>query len=445
MISNIFNNKKNIYLSLVLFFIILIFSIWSKPNLIPNLSSDSGGYIRLAKDFHSDISEIRPFFFPLFIRMCIELNEVNWESIFSIIQIIFHASLTSYLFWVFQKFQIKRGVAFLLTLCIGLNPNLIYYTTYVLADYLFAVITTISWIYTIKYNEQFYTKEKKIINLVIIGVFSGLAIVTKPIALLLIFPIIFSILCIHGVNIRIMKQMVLLMILNFSFHFLWDGYKTKYNPQLKFELLDSIEVGINLTALRAGLVDVGVGTPLYNYIEEKNMLNTAREFKIKTSYTMDNHPKFWEFKQALSWEIKNDKAFALQILNREPWKIFIASISNWHSFFTKRCFYPGIDSFPGMPDSIRNIYVVGYAILYRPFLLILLIISFCILWRKKLYNLFYSTGSLLFYSSLTVTMLSAHGGEFVRYRVWVEYIMWFFCLIPIGYLVQFLLEKLNIE
>ena len=103
--------------------------------------------------------------------------------------------------------------------------------------------------------------------------------------------------------------------------------------------------------------------------------------KIKLSYTMDEDPNYLRLYKALKddWDTKNDKDFAKQILAHAPGKLFIYSISNWHSFFTKRCFGPGDGSFPYMPEIIRYFYTVGYALLYRPLLAIMLVVSFIIL------------------------------------------------------------------
>ena len=136
----------------------------------------------------------------------------------------------------------------------------------------------------------------------------------------------------------------------------------------------------------------------------------------------------------------------MQILKKEPFKLLLASFSNWHSFFTKRLFFPQPHkAFPYLPDQFRNTYVFAYSVLYRPFMIILIIISVFTLYRKKLLNFLFSTVPILLYASLAVAMLSAHGGEFIRYRVWVEYLILFFCLIPIGFFVEFLIKHLDFK
>ena len=110
---------KNIYsLSVLIFTIVFLFSWWSHPSLIPKTSPDSWGYINLAKDINHEISEIRPFFFPLFIKLCMSISEIYWKQIFSIIQILFHALICTSIFHLFIRFKFKKIVSFLMTLII---------------------------------------------------------------------------------------------------------------------------------------------------------------------------------------------------------------------------------------------------------------------------------------------------------------------------------------
>jgi len=438
-------SKTKYILSFLLFLMTFSFSFWSNSELKPQISDDSGGYIRLAKDFTDEVAEIRPFFYPLFLKICMNINSENWMATYCLLQLLFHSFMIVALFFLFQIFKLKNTSSFILSLVIGLNPNLIYYSTYLYADHFFAILTTISWIFTIRFLKQRYSGDQKILNLILIGIFSGLAIVTKPISLLMIFPIVFSILSIYGINKKIIKVTILLVIINFSGHFLWGSYKTKNNPDLKFELMDFLEYSINMTAIRAGLVDAAIGTPFYIYLENNYLLETARSFKINYSYTMNSQPGFWEFKNSIPWDVRNDKAFAVKVIKNEPIKLFIASIGNWHSFFTKRCFFPGnqVDAFIGIPTPVLRFYKVSYSLFYRPFLLFFFIISSFFLWSRKEFVLLFPSFSYILYASLTVSILSAHGGEFIRYRVWIEYIMWFYCLFPFGYIIDLFTRKIR--
>ena len=431
-------------LSVLIFIIVFLFSLWSHPSFIPKTSPDSWGYINLAKDFNHKISEIRPFFFPLLIKFCMSLSEMYWEQIFLIIQISFHALICILLFHLYVRLKIEKIISFLLTLIIGFNPSLVYYTTYLLADHLLAVLTFLAWFFTIIFIQKYNNNEKINIHLILIGIFSGLAIVTKPQSILGIIPFILAFIFVSNKSTKLIKPIIILLIINFSFHQLWEQYKSYNSTGTSFELLDFIEFPINMTAIRGGLVDYGKGTDLYNLLEERELLETARNLKISLSYTMDDDPDYLQLYKSLKddWDIKNDKEFAKKILNHAPLELFIYSISNWHAFFTKRCFGPGEGSFPNMPKIIRYFYIVSYSLFYRPLLAILLLVSFAIFWNKRLLALLFSSGGILLYASLSIAILSVHGGEFPRYRVWIEYIMLFCALFPIGILLEYLSKSL---
>ena len=436
-------NYNGLILSVLIFLLVFFFSWWSKPSLIPSINlGDSPGYIGVAKDFSHPIVFIRPFFYPLIIRICMNISELNWGILLSIFQILLHSIICVIIFHFYLKYNFSKLSSFILTLFIGFNPSLIYWSIYLMPDFLLAVLTFLAWFFTIIFIQKYNKNEKINIYLILIGFFSGLAIVTKPISILGIVPFLFTYIIISKKSVYMLKAIILVLLINFSFHLTWERYKEYNNPNSTFEILDFIEHPINMTAIRGGLVDYGIGTPLYDRIKEKELLESARKFKIKLSYSMDGDTNYWKFNKSLSWEIKNDKEFAINILQKAPLKLFTYSISNWHAFFTKRCFGPGDGSFPFMPEIIRYFYTVGYALLYRPALAILLIFSLILFWRKRLFILLLSSSGILLYASLSIALLTPHGGEFPRYRVWIEYIMWFCALFPIGILMEFYSRKL---
>ena len=438
------NNYTKLIISVLILIIVLLFSWWSNPSLIPTINpGDSPGYIGVAKDFSDPIIFIRPFFYPLIIRICMNISELNWGILLSIVQILLHSSICVIIFHFYLKYNFSKLSSFILTLFIGFNSSLIYWSTYLMPDFLLAVLTFLAWFFTIIFIQKYNNNEKINIYLILIGIFSGLAIVTKPISILGIVPFLITYIIISKKSVNMLKAIILVLLINFSFHLTWERYKEYNNNNSAFEILNFIEYSINMTAIRGGLVDYGIGTPLYEKIKEKELLESARNFIIKLSYTMDEDTNYWKFNKALSWEIKNDKEFAINILQKAPLKLFTYSISNWHAFFTKRCFGPGDGSFPFMPEIIRYFYTVGYALLYRPALAILLLFSLILFWRKRLFILLLSSSGILLYASLSIALLTPHAGEFPRYRVWIEYIMWFCALFPIGMLVDNLIFRLK--
>ena len=435
-----FINKKffkefNIYV--ILFFIVLIFSIFSRPSLIPKMSPDSYGYWSVSQEFTCVISKIRPFFFPLIIRISQYVSNDIWQIVFSLFQITLHSIMVLFLFRNFKAYNLSSISSFLCSIIIGFNPSLLYYSTYVLADFTLAILTTFSWLFFLKLN---FHKKNFLKYAILTSAFSGLCIVTKPIALLLIIPIILTTFFLNGLSKKVIKISILMILVNFSFHFSWVQFKNSFIPNSEYAQSSILWGGLNMTAIRGGLINFGEGTNLFSVIEEEGMLEKAKNMKIKLSYTMDTQPDYKDIYGSLSKytgmekvKIMNDEEFAMKVIKKAPIPIFFYAISNWHSFFTKRSFNP---SFPKMPKFLKKLYDYVFAILYRPLLLLLLIASFFHMFLNKNIQLLSISLGIILYASLIVSFLTPHGGEFPRYRIWIEYIMWFCALMPLGFLMD---------
>ncbi len=427
---------------LLLFFIVLTFSIFSSPSLIPKMSPDSYGYWSVSQDFTSEISNIRPFFFPFLIRICNYISHDNWNILLSFIQITIHSIVVLFLFRNFKVYGLSTSSSFLCSIIIGFNPSLLYYSTYFLADFTLAVLTTFSWFFFLKLNFQ----DNHFLKYAIFtSLFSGLCIVTKPIALLMIIPIILAIFLLNGFSKKVIKIAFLMILVNFSFHISWVQFKESFIPKSEYTQSSILWGGINMTAIRGGLVKLGEGTKLFSVIEEEGMLEKAKNMKIRLSYTMDTQPDYDDVYGSLSKytgmekvKVMNDEDFAMKVIKKAPIPLFFYAISNWHSFFTKRSFNP---SFPKMPKFLKKLYDYIFAILYRPLLLLLLMASFFYMHLNKNIQLLYISFGIILYASLIVSFLTPHGGEFPRYRVWIEYIMWFCALLPVGALMDKFLFK----
>lgn len=437
-----FKNSVKIILPFFIFLFVFLFTFWSNPSLVPKLSPDSYGYWSLAENFsmQNEDSSIRPWLYPLFIRLCMKISPVNWQISISLLQIIFHSFITVLLFMLFKKNKLNNLTCFSFALIIGLNPNLQVYTTYVLADLILAVLTTLSWFYILKIND----KTEWNYNLIIFSsLFCALCIVTKLVGLLMIVPFLFSIYLVKGYSSSFLKISIFMVLINYSLFFCWKGYQYYQNPNPKVSKTSLITGAINWTAIKSGYVDYGVGSTLHDRLLDNGKIEKARSLKLNYSYTMDESPDFVDVFKSVRGDmvLVNDQEFAKKILQAMPIKIVFLSMAKWHSFFTKRCFFPDQMSFPGMPNIIRDLYTKFYSYLYRPFLLIFLIFSGGFLFINNYNNLLYTSFCLLLYASVIVTIASGHSGEFIRYRVWVEYVMWFVALVPIGIIIETTLEK----
>ena len=425
------NNNKFLYYW-VLFVLVFLFSWWSHPSLIPKTSPDTSAYINIAENFSHERNTMRPFFFPLFIKTCMWLSESNWNILFSICQILFHASLCLVLFLFYQKLGLKPVISFILVMVIGFNPNILFYTTYVVPDYLFGVLITMSWMMFIILMVDLNKGKIFDINIqaFVFGLLNGLASVTKQIWLYAIFPFIAYLIQTAGMNKKTLKISMIIILLNFSFYYYWSLNKNAMGQYAK--LSDQTYYSINMASIRGGLVEYGKGTALYQYLEENQLIESAR--KCNGDDNDDFRTVYW----AVPFSMKMDAGFAKKIIANVPFKFIFLQLSTWHTFFTKRMHFPNhqTNAFPYMTDSIRYLYIGSYNNLYRP-LLVPLLICFLIMAKYKHYRiLVISTLIVLIYFSMLYAIFSATPAHFIRYRVSVEYVLFFSALFPIGLALQ---------
>jgi len=370
------------------------------------------------------------------------LLPVYWHIILSIIQIFSHGLVIVLLFQLYNKIGISIYSSFLLSLIIGFNPNLLYYSTYILSDQIFGVIVSLTWISLIAL--VFSKSKQKIISnkyLYITGIFSGLAIVTKPAWLLGILPIILTVLLIERNKRILFISISVLLVLHFSFSTYWTLYKNQVNNKPIYGISKEENVierlllyfggrNINDGAIRLGLINHGIGTDLYNKIESKGLLNTAKKLNG------DNMNNYLIIKDSLNWEDWSDVEFARSILTNVPGKYYFNRMKQWYTFFTKRMFHPSIDSaFPKASYILKLGYIKFYNVLYRPFLLLLLLIfiGMMIIIKNIRYKIIlYSSIPIICYYTILHTLIASWNNEFIRFRTSIEYILFFCALLPIG-------------
>ena len=121
-------------------------------------------------------------------------------------------------------------------------------------------------------------------------------------------------------------------------------------------------------------------------------------------------------------------------------KYILGQLSTWHTFFTKRMFFP--NGFPGLPNIGKYIYVGSYYNLYRPLLPILLILFLALFKVKELQPVVILISSILIYFSLLHAIFTASPQHFIYYRTSIEYILFFAAFLPIGYLYEYLQPRL---
>ena len=446
------DNTKSLYYW-VLFLIVFLFSWWSNPSLTPSTSPDTAEYLSVARDFSDPGSEIRPIFYPLLIRLCMMISINHWGEIVVAIQMILHSCMILFLFKLFIKHNISRVFAFIFSLAIGFNPNLLVYSSRLLPQQFLGVLIALSFYYALRliedWDDNLWYNNK---YLYLTGIFSGLALITKPAWLLGIFPTIITIFYFKKISFHTIKVAFLLSLLHFSFNMVWGEYKKEIDNERVYGIDGNIVertlfffkgANFNIGAVRLGLVDYGKGTPLYELLKEKKVLELSRSLKgdVSPEYTL-----VWHTLTLKQW---GDVQFSKAILTKVPLKYFFGQFSTWYQFFTKRMFHP--DGFPGMPNFIKYIYIGSYNQLYRPILPILLIAFVAMLAFKELRPLVLLNGLFVIYYTLLHALFTASPQHFIFYRTSIEYILFFAAFFPIGYfynriqpqIIQIYKQKIN--
>ena len=323
---NFFSKYQVLSLKLFLFLLVFSFAVWSRPSLIPKISPDGAGYWAIAENLSSTNGDasIRPLFFPILIRLCMFISSDHWQVILSVVHIFFHGFISTFLFSLFKKYGLKNLTSFFCALIIGFNPNLLVYATYILADLSLAFLTTLAWYFVLKINESKGWDYKYIF---LAGLFSGLALFTKPAALLMIFSFLLSILLVKGFSKKYLMISFLMIVLNFSFFSFWKVFQVYQNSNPPLTKTSLIYGAINWTAIRSGYIDYGEGTDLHDRLTEKGQIEKAKSLDFELSFTMDEDPNFIEVFKSVRGDmvLANDKDFAKKVLDQIPFKIVFLS------------------------------------------------------------------------------------------------------------------------
>ena len=434
------DNKKFIYYW-VLFLIVFFFSWWSNPSLEGRIYPDTWDYIHLAEDLSHSDNTLRPFLYPLIIRLAKFISLDNWSTIVVLIQILFHSISILLIFILFQKNKFPIVLNFIFALAIGINPNLIYWSSAIVPTQLFGCFILINLFLYLNYLDE-YKNTKNVWNkyFFIFGLFSAFTVTLRSMYLFGIVPFLISIFFLGRWKKIGIMPIISLIILHLSVNTIWFGYKNSLKQDFLYgkkgfhPIKNTLKTGganINMAAIRGGLVDSGEGTYLYKVLEQKGLLNLARSC-TSGDYTAE----FDTLYKKLTFQEKCDREFSEKVWNTHAMKIILIQLSNWHEFFTKRMHNP---NFYGMPSIIKYIYVGSYNNLYRPIMPILLLMFIFLLVTKKIYGpLALISCLLVLFFSLGIAISSLHPGLFIYYRTAIEYVLFICVFLPVIYIYDLL-------
>ncbi len=425
--------------ALILFIIVFLFTWWSNPNFTAYYSPDTWEYIKVGKDFSNPANEIRPFLYPLFIKICRIICPESWENLVIFFQMVFHSLTIILLFRLFLIFQSTKMISFILSLLIGINPNLLVYSSKLLPQQLLGVLIALTFYFAVQLYNSWNNKDiLKNVNVYVTGICSGLALVLKPSWMFGVIPIIITIYIFKKWNKKSVLAMIIILFFHSSFNLVWREYKDSLNLDKVYGIESNIfeetlfwvqGQNINLAAIRMGLIDSAEDTPLYNRIKEKELLADARELRGAVD------KKYKKVIKSFTWEEMNDVEFAKAILKNAPTKLLFGQLKTWPTFFTKRMFHPN-DGFPGLPKFIKYLYIGSFNKIYQPGLIFFLMAFLCLIYKRDLQYVVVLTGMILIYFSLLHAVFTPSPEHFIYYRTSVEYILFFAAFLPLGLLFE---------
>jgi len=437
-LNKINNNYNDLILPILILLLVFFFSWWSNPSLEGRIYPDTYDYIHLAEDLSHPSNSLRPFLYPILIRGSMKISPDNWIKMIVLMQMLFHVISILLIYRMLLKYSNSVLLSFIFSLAIGINPNLLYFTSAIVPTQLFGCFIVINLFLFLSFWDN-YKKTNNVWNkyFFIFGLFSSFTVALRSMYFFGIIPFMISMIILKMRKKYVIPPIIILILLHLSVYTIWNQYKIGLGNNTTLKMGGA---SANMAAIRGGMVDYGKGTKLYKILEDKNLLYLARKCK-NGDYTEEFHTIYKE----LTFQEKCDPEFSSQILKSHPFKIILIQLSNWHEFFNNRMFTPNPEkSFPIMHDYIRYLYVGSYNNLYRPFMPILLLIFIILMVTKRIYNPLSLTGCLLvLFFTLGVALLSLHPGLFIYYRTGIEYILFICVFSPVIYMGSLLNKKVE--
>lgn len=423
--------------SLACFLTILLFAWWSNPHLIGFIEKDTQSYLDVAQNFLDSSAQDRPIGYPLLIETCIHISSHMWTSVVVLIQYTSLAIISCLLLNLFCTYNVSTVVALPASIIIGICPDLISAANYILPELILPAFITLAW-FTVLHMDALQDKRRVFIRAGLVGLFSGMAVLIKPVWLLGIIPLSAGFLLANLKEYRKALGPIAIMILaHVAIWWAWQGFLVVRFHQFVPSRIAT--VNLNLAAIREGLTKNASDTPLYNYLKGRGLLE--RSVKL----TWKDYDKFTEIKNQIPWSERLDSSFYKKALSNNKLQFAKDQLSRWPRFFINRP--RGIDSdhaFPFMPRWLKFLYFGSYNWLYRHLLPLLLSVSLITgLYYRKLRLLTLTSFFIIMYLSITLALLTYQDPHFTRMRVAVEPVMLFMTFLPVCLGIDYLLKKLR--
>ena len=148
-------NYNGLILSVLIFLLVFFFSWWSNPSLEGRIYPDTYDYIHLAEDLSHPDNSLRPFLYPILIRGAMKISPDNWLKMIVLMQMLFHVTSILLIYRMFLKYSNSVLLSFIFSLAIGINPNLLYFTSALVPTQLFGCFLVINLFLFLTFLEKY--------------------------------------------------------------------------------------------------------------------------------------------------------------------------------------------------------------------------------------------------------------------------------------------------
>ncbi len=409
-------------------------ALWSNPSLRAVTGVDTQDYLDVARDLSSNAARDRPPAYPLFLRAAIAIGQERWPAFVVGAQMLLLGAIASILFGVLRAIPVPLPIAALSAIFCSVTPGLLRYSSSLLPELLLGFLITLSWSEAVRLARADSGALCRTVWLAVgCGAVSGLAVLVKPVWILGIVPLAAGVFLMRrragsgraaAVAIVMVFAAVLVIVP-------WQLFLLRRFGQTTISRVGAANV--NLTALRAGLVEDGRGTPLYGYLASNGLLDDARRLR------WEDFDEFTRIKVALPWEIRVDPGFQRRVLERDFAAYAWRQARRLPAFFSTHPPPLADGEFPGLPGFVRRLYVRVFDNLFRanlgpvrvPVLLILLIAGLAYgMTRSRLRPVLVTGALAVAYYAAIVAFLTYQDSHFIRMRIPLEPVLLTLFLVP---------------
>ncbi len=405
--------------NLICAFLALGVSIWENPGLVAREGQDTQEYVAVAHSMFDKAARQRPPVYPIYLRLCMTTDD--WERTALIGQKLSVAFLAAVLVSLFRRLGLPAGWSVGGGLLCSISPATLGASDFILPEVGVVVGLAFLWKWVVDLEDK--AGPRLVRAAAVAGSLSGSVALLKPVWAGGIVFVGAAWLLVGKRRPGVVRAVIAMVACHVAICVSWDAFLAMHFGQ--WTLSRTGTIAFNLSAIRAGLVDSGRGTKLYEYLETSGLLEDARRLK------RDDFEGFTKIKDGIPLEAKADGGFARRIARECIWDYLRVNLARVPVFFMTRSALPD-GAFPRMPWWLKGLYVRLYDDVVRvptkkpdvPVLLVMLLVSGTVGMLTKETRVPIAIGaSMIAYFGLVVPVLSYQDQNFMRFRAEIEAVM----------------------